>query len=99
MRGMIFALVAATLLLGACDKDPVSPAVNSGMRTPAAAPRGSVSWTDQVVGETGPGSTYSLNMPSNWNGTLVVYVHGFVDAALPVTLPNVNALRDALGEA
>jgi len=99
MRGRIIALVAVAIVLGACDKDPVSPVASGPMRVPAAAPRGAVSWTDQVIGETGPGSTYSLNMPSNWNGTLVVYVHGFVDAALPVTLPNVNALRDALGEA
>ena len=99
MRGRIIACIAATIVFGACDKDPVSPVASGAMRVPAAAPRGAVSWTDQVIGETGPGSTYSLNMPSNWNGTLVVYVHGFVDAALPVTLPNINALRDALGEA
>ena len=99
MRGRIIACVAASILFGACDKDPVSPVATSHVRAPASTSLGSVSWTDQVIGETGPGSTYSLNMPSNWNGTLVVYVHGFVDAALPVTLPNVNALRDALGEA
>lgn len=53
----------------------------------------------QTERTTGPGSLYSLNVPKNWNGKLVVYVHGFVDAALPVTLPAIEALRDAIGEA
>lgn len=100
MRGRIIACVMASIALGACsDGNPVSSTPGSVLRSPTQTARGSVSWADQLTGETGPGSTYSLNVPANWNGKLVVYVHGFVDAALPVTLPNVNALRDALGEA
>jgi pimeloyl-ACP methyl ester carboxylesterase len=42
----------------------------------------------QVVdGSTGPGSLYRLIRPANWNGTLLVYAHGFVSPDQPVTLP------------
>ena len=42
----------------------------------------------QVVdGSTGPGSLYRLIRPPNWNGTLLVYAHGFVLPDQPVTLP------------
>jgi pimeloyl-ACP methyl ester carboxylesterase len=60
---------------------------------------GAVVWADEVTDETGPGSLYSMNVPVGWNGKLVVFVHGFVDAALPVALPSIAPLRDALGAA
>jgi pimeloyl-ACP methyl ester carboxylesterase len=42
----------------------------------------------QVVdGRTGPGSLYRLIRPANWNGTLLVYAHGFVSPEQPVSLP------------
>ena len=95
----VFTIVTATITLAACsDRNPVSPNAASEVRSPLSGPRSSV-WAQQVVGETGPGSTYSLNMPDSWNGKLVVYVHGFVDAALPVALPTIDPLRDAMGAA
>ena len=100
LRRHAFALAAATMALAACsDRNPVSP--NRAPATPRVTPSplGTVTWAEQVTGETGPGSTYSLNVPVNWNGKLVVYVHGFVDAALPVALPSIGALRDAIGDA
>ena len=40
---------------------------------------------DEVVnGSTGPGSVYRLVRPSNWNGILVLYAHGFVSKDVPV---------------
>jgi pimeloyl-ACP methyl ester carboxylesterase len=44
-------------------------------------------WSSVVDGETGPGSTYRLYMPANWNGELVVYAHGIVAPFAPVTQP------------
>ncbi len=90
--------VSVTLLAACAGDSPVAPSVLTvGAATPAT-PR-AVVWTAQTSGNIGPGSQYAFNVPSNWNGKLVVYVHGFVDAALPVALPSIDALRDALGAA
>src|SRR5438128_9376936 len=43
---------------------------------------------DQVVdGSTGPGSVYRLVRPSNWNGILLLYAHGYVSKDEPVAIP------------
>ncbi len=48
-----------------------------GLAAPAVA--------DQVVdGSTGPGSVYRLVRPSNWNGILLLYAHGYVSKDVPV---------------
>jgi pimeloyl-ACP methyl ester carboxylesterase len=88
--------VRAVVVLGACADEPAGPGP-AAKRAVTPAPAGSLAWAEQYQGETGPGSSYSLHVPANWNGKLVVYVHGFVDAALPVTLPSIDALRDAIG--
>jgi pimeloyl-ACP methyl ester carboxylesterase len=40
-----------------------------------------------VDGRIGPGSLYRLFRPTNWNGRLLLYVHGVVGANAPVALP------------
>ena len=61
---------------------------------------GSAVAQQHVVGQTGPGALYALDMPEAWNGDLVVYAHGIVDPVLPVALPsaqdNFTLVRDAL---
>src|SRR5688500_15710069 len=48
-----------------------------GLAAPALA--------DEVVdGSTGPGSVYRLVRPSNWNGILLLYAHGYVSKNAPV---------------
>jgi len=51
-------------------------------------------------GEAGPGSLYEIDVPANWNGDLVLYAHGIVEATLPVALPTTqdgyNVLRSHL---
>jgi pimeloyl-ACP methyl ester carboxylesterase len=43
---------------------------------------------DEVVdGTTGPGSVYRLVRPSNWNGILLLYAHGYVSKNEPVAIP------------
>ena len=43
---------------------------------------------DEVVdGRTGPGSVYRLVRPSNWNGILVLYAHGYVSKDAQVAIP------------
>jgi pimeloyl-ACP methyl ester carboxylesterase len=42
---------------------------------------------DQIVdGQTGPGSVYRLVRPTIWNGSLVVYAHGFVFPGQPAAI-------------
>ncbi|MDX1673358.1 MAG: hypothetical protein R3314_01050 [Longimicrobiales bacterium] len=58
----------------------------------------------EIVGESGPGSTYALLRPSDWNGGLVVWAHGYVQPFQPVQLPaddveNLGAVRDHALEA
>lgn len=44
-------------------------------------------WADEVVdGSIGPGSLYRIVVPTNWNGTLVVYAHGTVATDQPVAI-------------
>jgi pimeloyl-ACP methyl ester carboxylesterase len=42
---------------------------------------------DIVEGRLGPGALYRLVRPTNWNGSLVLYAHGFVFKSAPVVLP------------
>jgi len=39
---------------------------------------------DIVDGRTGPDSVYRLVRPTNWNGILVLYAHGYVSKGVPV---------------
>jgi hypothetical protein len=42
----------------------------------------------EVVGTDETGAQYALFLPYNWNGDLAVYVHGFIDPAAPIALPD-----------
>ena len=45
-------------------------------------------FADEVVdGRFGPGALYRLVRPTNWNGSLLLYAHGFVPKSAPVALP------------
>lgn len=55
--------------------------------------------TQVVEGETGQGTKYHITMPEQWNGGLIVYAHGFIDAAEPIGLPvkdDIEPLRNML---
>jgi len=39
------------------------------------------------AGSTGPGSSYEIDVPAAWNGDLVLYAHGIVQAEQPVAAP------------
>src|SRR5687768_5403423 len=48
---------------------------------------GGAARADEVVnGSTGPGSVYRLVRPSNWNGILLLYAHGYVSKDAPVAI-------------
>ena len=91
--------LALITLIAACDAgDPVAPAVgNRGLRASVAP--GSI-WAIADTGQTGPGSTYGLFVPTNWNGDAVFYAHGFKDISDPISLPTKDSaekFRDRLG--
>jgi hypothetical protein len=48
---------------------------------------GSALADDIVDGTFGPGARYRLVRPTNWNGTLLLYAHGYVSPDQPVTIP------------
>lgn len=51
------------------------------------------------TGTYGQGAIYAFFVPEAWNGTLVLYAHGFVDPAEPIALPTadgIEGLRDGL---
>ena len=51
---------------------------------------------DVVDGTIGPGAIYRLVRPPIWNGTLVVYAHGYVSPDQPVAIPSDAELVIAL---
>lgn len=95
-------LAIGVVLAGACQEFPVASPSTPPSRTALVAASGLRALTDPIwaaefIEETGPGSSYALYLPHDWNGDLVVYAHGYVMPQLPVGLPNITALRDALG--
>ena len=105
MRRPLSLLLAVTVA-GCADQAPTSPdvATSHPLTVPVSLQRDVSSssgvWARQITGETKPGALYAFFVPNNWNGDVVYYAHGIVDAALPVALPTGDGfpdVRDALG--
>jgi pimeloyl-ACP methyl ester carboxylesterase len=91
--------------LGACAEATTEPTV----RSPSAAAQTSRdvvleptsgTWARIVEGRTGPGALYSFHVPTDWNGTVVHYAHGFRDAGPEPDLRDQDglfAMREQLG--
>lgn len=47
---------------------------------------------DVIDGRTGPSSVYRLVRPSNWNGILVLYAHGYIAKDMPVAITDDDEL-------
>lgn len=95
-RTMFSALLLSLLAVTGCEngsitETPLTPDGTSALLT-------DVEGVVEVVGETGPGSSYALFVPSGWNGELVVYAHGYEQPFLPVSFPDREfaGLRDWL---
>lgn len=102
-RPMVKALLAISLaavaVFGCSDQtlEPEMTSMDASFLTMSTSSTGST--VTEVNGNIGPGSRYALFVPTNWNGDLALYAHGFVDAAAPVELPtadDVEPLRDEL---
>ena len=100
------ALALGLILAGCSEQSPTSPSAppTRSVVVPQAL-RANLSssssvWSRQITGETGPGALYAFFVPTMWNGDVVYYAHGIVDAALPISLPTGDGfpdVRDALG--
>ncbi len=97
----VVAVLLAVVLLAGCD---ISSQLRSDSETASrASTSGSVvtgpGYTaEKVDGNTGPGSLYTLYMPTDpaWNGSLIIYTHGYVAPDAPVALPSEGGERDAV---
>ena len=100
-----FTTIAGALLILAGCTDSDNSIVGPGT-SPLPAARSVTSetssalWASIITGETGPGSSYQLYMPREWNGSTVFYAHGIRDVLEPVSLRDQDgsqALREQLG--
>ena len=97
----LVALLVLPLLAGCGRQLPTRPvdtaAGTTGAVTSAAATSFAVTGEAvHIQGTTGSGALYSLDSPADWNGDLVLYMHGYTNPAFPVALPNNGAIRDRL---
>lgn len=79
-------LLAAALpiLLTACTERRSGPEL---LIAPSLTSTASATTLQVVDGRTGPGSLYRMVRPSNWNGGLLIYAHGYTSPEVPVALP------------
>jgi pimeloyl-ACP methyl ester carboxylesterase len=52
--------------------------------------------TIHLTGTGSSGALWVIDKPADWNGSLVLYLHGYTNPALPIALPGIDALRDSL---
>jgi pimeloyl-ACP methyl ester carboxylesterase len=102
-RVLTLFLFSAVALTGCGDASITAPPDRHALAVEAtAASLTAVPGVLEVLGESGPGSTYALLKPAEWNGGLVVWAHGYVQPFLPVELPvgeHLPAVRDHALEA
>jgi pimeloyl-ACP methyl ester carboxylesterase len=87
-------LVGVTAVLGAAcgERQPVAPESAAAL----SADRQNLNGPQEIQGEIGPGALYSVSIPANWNGDLVVFAHGWMFPSDPVALPDIGPFRDGV---
>lgn len=83
LRTTALSLICLALVAACTDSTSTPVAPNAQTRLPEL----SANATRVVDGTTGPGSLYRIVVPDNWNGSLVLYAHGFVTPDQPIALP------------
>ena len=103
-RHLMLGILAIILFaLGGCSDDITAPVAET-FAGDAQAKEANVVTLDGVTtyeGVFGGENLYAILVPDEWNGELVVYAHGFVDADEPLVLPdkdNAPEIRDAVVE-
>ena len=102
MRNLLLCIIALSFItLGACSDDMTRPEESAFEGVPESEQftvvneAGVTRYDGMIGGE----NIYAFYVPDDWNGELVLYAHGFVDSAAPLTLPNkdnVEAIRDEI---
>ncbi len=88
-------LVPVVLLCSACSRHAQATRT---VATPArGAPDSSASsGARRIEGSVPSGATYALNVPTGWNGHLVLYAHGYTPPSAPLALPAPRELEPIL---
>jgi pimeloyl-ACP methyl ester carboxylesterase len=103
MRRLTTAAGALFVLTACTDQESriTGPVTTNPGATPSVVSESSTDlWARVVTGETGPGSSYELYLPRQWNGAAVFYAHGIRDVLDPVGLQDQDgyrAIREQLG--
>lgn len=104
-RAAPLAVLIALIAIVGCGKHTLAPTSPDDTRVPALS---SVTQAElecrrrlegrviHLEGRTGSGALWVLDKPAQWNGDLVVYMHGYTDPAQPIALPHIDAIRDSL---
>ncbi len=71
-------LLLGFILFGCSSPVNMGPDLTPGVDTSRALKTNSGSLIEPTTGEIGPGATYYIYIPPEWNQDLVLYVHGYV---------------------
>lgn len=75
----ILSVALLATIVAACDAGSTEPiATRPAPAAITSASLTAVPGVTEVVGQAGPGASYALLVPLNWNGELVVYAKGYV---------------------
>jgi pimeloyl-ACP methyl ester carboxylesterase len=89
-------LLCLSLAAGCGRQSPTKPAGMAKVVSPGGEGLTASIEAVHLEGEIGPGALYSLDQPANWNGDLVIYLHGYTPPTSPVALPANGPIRDRL---
>ena len=96
MKGSIPRGAAVALLVVGCSELPsTAPVVDEA---PALTAVASIPGISSAQGVLGPGALYQMLVPDTWDGTLILYAHGYVEADEPPRLPDPTDPNDAEGQ-
>jgi len=100
---LLLVLLAIVALISGCSRKQSLSNDLVGSAIPASGAAGETGLRAVADGEArhlegtiGPGAVWSIDKPADWNGDLVVYMHGYSDPVAAVALPAFGPIRDAL---
>ena len=104
-RARACAIAAAVLSLAACADAPTASPDRTTTRATTASLSDPTPFVGCKTGTLASGAMWQICLPGGWNGNLVVWAHGFVDASQVLAIPNdavegtpISAIVLALGD-
>ena len=96
MKNRIVHVAAIVLLVAGCSDLPsTSPVADEAPVLTAAA---SIPGISSAQGVLGPGALYQILVPDSWDGTLILYAHGYAESDAPPRLPDPTNPSDGEGQ-